>query len=370
MSVLLLLFLSLSFAYQILQINTFETLTQTSAWQFFSLPKSSEPYLLAEIWTHVIGEPVAFLARAGALPTRSIQGFEADIVDESGWVFNKSYHFLQLASPINTTLAVYCQVPVTYGLKLTFTSSLMCPRNCSGNGRCEQGTCICGDHYLDRDCSLFSSHLQPDSHIVIPTSPRSWSFLSIYNEASSLNLFVSVSPATAQVQVYLNCEEKSPMPPSSLHFVEFVDFAMGEEPEQVLDLPCTRGLVSMYNAGQEGVMLGYDVQEAPREQQDNIVYVIFAVIMLIALSWSCAYFLHSSTHPRPSIAQTDVGGGLNLLIVNTLFPAKPYCGPRDVCAICLESLSETCQVRVLPCRHVFNVICIDRWFMQHIVSFI
>ena len=366
MSPLCLLLISTSFAHPVLPVNSSQAITQTSEWQFFSLPESSESYLLAEIWTHAVKEPVALLASSGALPAHSAQGFEADAMDESGWLFNKSYHFLQLENPRNATLAVYCRMPVTYDLKLTITRFLQCPRRCSGHGVCVQGSCLCEDHFLDQDCSLFASRLQPDSHIVIPTAPHSWSFLSIDTEASDLNLYVSVSPATAQAQVYVSC---APTPPSSLHCLGSIDFSVDGDPEQVLDLPCTQGLVSMYNAGAEGVMLGYEVQPAPGNQQDEAVYVILAVILVIALSWSCAHFLNFSAHPRASIAQTDVGGGLGLIIISTLFPVKPYHGAGDVCAICLEGLPIACQVRELPCKHVFNVACIDQWFQQHTVSF-
>lgn len=36
------------------------------------------------------------------------------------------------------------------------------------------------------------------------------------------------------------------------------------------------------------------------------------------------------------------------------------------CVVCLGELEEGAAVRVLPsCRHVFHVICIDRWFLAH-----
>ena len=124
----------------------------------------------------------------------------------------------------------------------------------------------------------------------------------------------------------------------------------------------------MYNAGVEEVMLAYDVQHAPLQQQDHIVYVILAVVAVISLSWSCAYFLHTNSRTRVSLAQTDVGGGLNPAVINTLFPAQVNTQSRDVCAICLENLTCASQVRVLPCKHVFDVLCIDRWFLHHTVT--
>ena len=368
MIVLTLELLVLASAHPVLPVNTTQSLTQTSEWQFFALPESSQAFVRAEVWIRAASQSVALLARIGALPTLSEQGFLADALDESAWLFNKSYHFLQLAHPNNLILAVFSPASVTYDLKLTFSDRLECPRNCSGNGHCELGTCTCREHFLDQDCSLFFSRIQPDSHIVIPTFPHSWSFLAIDNQNQSLNLFVSVSPPTAQAYVYLRCAEESPQPPSNLHCIGSIDFAVDGESEQVLDLPCALGLVSMYNAGAEGVMLAYDVQPVPRMQHDDVIYVILAVAGVITVSWSCAYFLHSSSHPRVSIAQTDVGGGLDPLVLNTLFPAQFLTGARDVCAICLEPLPETCQVRVLPCKHVFNVSCIDQWFQQHTVS--
>ncbi len=360
--------LTLGSAYPILPVNTSQSVTQTSEWQYFTLPESSESFLLVEVWTRAASQPTALLARMGALPTRSAHGFDADALDESAWLFNKSYHFLQLVHPRSMTLAVYSPASITYDLKLTIGDQLECPRNCSGHGHCELGLCICGEHYMDKDCSFYTSRLLLDSYIVIPTSPHAWSFLTIDNEAKDLNLFVSVSPSTAQAQVYISCAEESQTPPSSAHCIGSIDFAMDEEQEEVLGLPCALGLVSMYNAGEEEVMLAYDVQQAPRKQQDDAIYVILAVVAVIVLSWTCAYFLHSSSQPSVSIAQTDVGGGFNSLVLNTLFPAKPLAGALDVCAICLEPLPEGCQVRVLPCKHVFNVSCIDRWFIQHTVS--
>lgn len=88
-----------------------------------------------------------------------------------------------------------------------------------------------------------SAHgFEADNHIVIPTAPHSWSFLIIDSEDSNFNLYLSVSPVITQAQVYVSCDPRSP---SSLHCIGLVSFAVDEDPEQVLDLPFARGLMSM-----------------------------------------------------------------------------------------------------------------------------
>lgn len=34
------------------------------------------------------------------------------------------------------------------------------------------------------------------------------------------------------------------------------------------------------------------------------------------------------------------------------------------CSICLDSMDEGCEVRTLPCMHVFHRACIDRWLAE------
>ena len=41
---------------------------------------------------------------------------------------------------------------------------------------------------------------------------------------------------------------------------------------------------------------------------------------------------------------------------------------RDVCAICLEEFSYGDVVKILPCKHVFHVNCIDPWCLAQTPS--
>lgn len=39
---------------------------------------------------------------------------------------------------------------------------------------------------------------------------------------------------------------------------------------------------------------------------------------------------------------------------------------QDTCAICLEQFQENCEVKKLPCHHIFHPGCVDPWLIRSV----
>lgn len=354
-------------SFSLLQLGAPRAVEQVVVSQCYDVLSSKPGHLLVELRTHQATSPLALMASRGAVPRCTGAGFVADAVDESGWAFNKSEHYLALAAG-NWTVCVHCANPVSYDIQAMYSEHPSCPRNCSGNGGCVGGRCHCLPHFIDGDCSLFTSRLELNTHVVIPTPAKTWSFLALEEMTESLNLFVTITPEDARAHLYLRCGEPPLMPASPLNATQSIDFSEEDESSQVLGVPCPSSVISVFNAGSSSATLAFDAKRAPKAQRNNMVYIVVAVIVVVSLSWSCAYVLNSAGRQRVSMAQTDVGGGLAQHVVDTLFPATSYeSDDKAQCPICLELMLAGSVVRTLACKHVFHASCIDHWFLLHTV---
>ena len=120
------------------------------------------------------GEGRALLtAENGAAPvmerneTSGLWTGERTYLDEEGWALQSTTHYLQISNasqPLYSSprfLGLYAESWPAQGFNLIITfhstnhsDGSLCPENCSGNGLCDTGQCVCGEKWGGIACSL------------------------------------------------------------------------------------------------------------------------------------------------------------------------------------------------------------------------
>eukprot|EP01017_Pseudomicrothorax_dubius_P051156 TRINITY_DN9798_c0_g1_i1.p1 TRINITY_DN9798_c0_g1~~TRINITY_DN9798_c0_g1_i1.p1 ORF type:complete len:245 (+),score=30.22 TRINITY_DN9798_c0_g1_i1:134-868(+) len=74
---------------------------------------------------------------------------------------------------------------VSYKLEKRGSSDMLCPRDCSGNGMCYSGTCVCVPQFIDDDCSKQSEPLYSNRLLNATIEPYTWKYYSVNLELLS-----------------------------------------------------------------------------------------------------------------------------------------------------------------------------------------
>jgi len=99
--------------------------------------------------------------------------------------------------------------------------------------------------------------------------------------------------------------------------------------------------------------------------KDNILQPLLDVIIVVILSPTVMMIfiyvlwrIRQRQRRKQDIAPQQVVGSLATKI---FFESKRQENEPQECAICLEDYADEDELRILPCKHEFHIICIDSW---------
>lgn len=99
----------------------------------------------------------------------------------------------------------------------------------------------------------------------------------------------------------------------------------------------------------------------------------FFSVAVVGVIVGCVVF----TCKRRNLMQTQVRDieihGISQEKVDSLYPQRRFdqlasFNLSDTCSVCLEHFKPSSEVRVLPCKHVYHMTCIDLWFRDNHVT--
>lgn len=90
---------------------------------------------------------------------------------------------------------------------------------------------------------------------------------------------------------------------------------------------------------------------------DVIIVVILSPTVMMIFIYVC-WRIRQRQRRKQDIAPQQVVGSLATKI---FFESKRQENEQQECAICLEDYVDEDELRILPCKHEFHIICIDSW---------
>lgn len=86
---------------------------------------------------------------------------------------------------------------------IIISSSLFCPKNCSGHGTCKSGKCVCDDGWGSSDCSSKIIHIECDKEFSDMVDFQSWNYYTFsVKEKRALEIFILEIGSTVQGLVW------------------------------------------------------------------------------------------------------------------------------------------------------------------------
>ena len=113
---------------------------------------------------------------------------------------------------------------------------------------------------------------------------------------------------------------------------------------------------------------------------NKLLVVLVSLSCGLVVFWACfAIYKWKKARPEPVDAnyRVQASNGLPQVMLEQSFPVQVYSqylgtarlpGEQDKCPICLDAWAPDCEIRVLPCEHIYHIKCIDSWFQQNTVG--
>ncbi|CAD8157294.1 unnamed protein product [Paramecium octaurelia] len=313
-------------------------------------------------------------------------GFIFDGMDYDSYVQNKRNHFIQIPSSNSKIyFTVLTNIPISFDIYLTGSSSMLCPNNCNENGDCLQGECKCDKGFISRDCSMRALQLEQDKSMSVNGShdPNFYCYFE-YNGTQDLRLEITTEN---EAQVYLLVPHVLYLP--TPNFFDNSAIITRTTPLNITIKQRTSDgddwrsqipdkLIILIQGIEFVIRLNQIDDESQSEQVKSIIIVVCSVTGFLLICF-CIFIIRRARQRKQIDKQTPedfeikenqfiYGRSLSkkeddqyATIDNQLSPSNL----QDNCGICLDPLCNQQPIKSTPCNHIFHVNCIQQWLQKN-----
>ncbi|CAK86371.1 unnamed protein product (macronuclear) [Paramecium tetraurelia] len=314
-------------------------------------------------------------------------GFIFDGMDYDSYVQKKRNHFIQIPSSYSKIyFTVLTNIPISFDIYLTGSSSMLCPNNCQENGDCLQGECKCGKGFISRDCSMRALQLEQEKPMPVNGShdPNFYCYYE-YNGTQDLRLEITTEN---EAQIYLlvpnllylptpNFFDNSAIITRTTPLNITIEQRKSNSYEWGSQIPDK--LIILIQGSEFIIRLNRIDDESKSEQVKSIIIVVCSVTGFLLFCF-CIFIIRRARQRKSVEKQTPDDFEIKenqfiygrsqskkeddqyATIDNQLQPSNL----QDNCAICLDPLCNQQPVNSTPCNsHIFHVYCIQQWLQKN-----
>ncbi|CAG9321942.1 unnamed protein product [Blepharisma stoltei] len=327
--------------------------------------------------------PVLLLAKRNSNPSFYFSEigeykWSADYYDFDSWSrnLNSSYIIVPKENLVLNDiwyLAVYSQyLNFEYSLLYYSKEINACLPACSGtNGaHCLSGNCKCASHYWGYNCNVLTSKIETNSFSdLIEINGNSWEFKTFDIDIKGSKTYFSIEIKEAQgdfLLYFMSYDSKSILPSmfSSSNQIYIAGLSKGlyyindaTDSDWIFSAFCNSTTPCSFKVNIEDHSIGSSTQK-------SIFWAIFTsiaafIVMCIIIPVTvCVCARHRRNNEEEQVYEITCED------MEKMYPSqkwKKLHRNQDSCAVCLEEFARNDRVRVLSCRHVFHVKCIDIW---------
>ncbi|CAD8176419.1 unnamed protein product [Paramecium octaurelia] len=323
-----------------------------------------------------------------------VQGF-----DIYGYLENRFTHFILLSSEDFHSKQVYISTSSewtqNYNITVTATYDKLCPNNCTNQGSCQDGKCLCNKNYIGNDCHQQATYIVQNKEIFLnlentvkyayvdleESENQTMSLIVQTNSSEGVDLYIMKTrvlyiPALEDLnrKYYDQLVEGNEV--SSLYPIEFELKDRNDISTQIQKR--VRFIFKQKSLREQHIQISLDLinQRTQNTISTTTVIIIVAsiagIIMFLSVSFAVGRYFRNK-----KIKDTLAA----LAIIRQMQQEKKYSAKSfddeileqlpqiqndqikntDVCPICLDLYINKPDLRSTKCRHLFHRECILSW---------
>ncbi|CAK68332.1 unnamed protein product (macronuclear) [Paramecium tetraurelia] len=287
----------------------------------------------------------------------------------------KKYHYIVLDQENSTEFSQYLVIMTNqttqYKLVIKNLSEMPCPNNCSNNGICRNGVCICNPGYLDHDCSEEGLRITPFVQFQQQKNSATVKYICIcFNYTLGFNMLIKFSQQwenVSDVRVQILISQKFNLPSdynntydeiinttkigkykvlSNVNPLDIEQVSISNQSYSLLIKIISKNLVQCC------ISIDFQGLEYQEEEKMLKLLVILGLIGFFLLIFGIiVYYCY-----KPKSTKSNLEGLYQLANQEDLqkFPE---------CPICLENfeINKLALLARLECQHIFHIQCLSMW---------
>ncbi|CAD8075244.1 unnamed protein product [Paramecium sonneborni] len=323
-----------------------------------------------------------------------VEGF-----DIYGYLENRFVHFILLQSQDFNQQQVYISTSSewtqNYNITVTGTNYKMCPNNCSNQGICQDGKCLCNKYYIGNDCHQNATYIEQNKEIFLSLENTiKYAYVDLeQSQNQSMSLIVKTNSSEG-VDIYIMKTRILYIPVLEDLNRKYYDLLVeGNEVAQNYPIEFElqdkndsstqvqkriRFIFKQKSPVEQNILISLDLINLQTQNtiSTNTVIVIVASIAGIIIILSISFAI-GKYYRNKKIKETLSA----LAQVRQMQHEKKYCAKSfdeqileqlpqiqndqqkntDVCPICLDLYINKPDLRSTKCKHLFHKECILTW---------
>ncbi|CAD8088230.1 unnamed protein product [Paramecium sonneborni] len=323
-----------------------------------------------------------------------VQGF-----DFYGYLENRFTHFILLSSDTFNSQQVYISTSSewtqNYNITVTGTNEKMCPNNCSNQGSCQDGKCLCNKQYIGNDCHQKATYIEQNKEIFLSlentvkyayvdleeSKNQTMSLIVKTNSSEGVDLYIMKTrvlyiPALEDLnrKYYDQLVEGNAV---QLDYpIEFELYDRNDNSTQIQKR--VRFILKQKSPVEQNILISFDLINHQTQNTIStttviiVVATIAGVIMILSISFAIGKYFRNKKIKETLSALAQVrqmqhekkytAKSFDEEILEQLPQIQnDHIKNTDVCPICLELYINKPDLRSTKCKHLFHRECILVW---------